>query len=691
MPFTLSYVPLTSSVNPSFWSKLSELKLDIYKLNEAEQHNIWGYRELINNPNCPLSLVEVDSTSFNTSAYGQNMNLLFHGKLINTNTIERFREYDKAQLINDYGIQFYEKLENGDALKNPSLLNCFILLSFADIKKFHYYYWFAFPVPKGVNIISITTSKIISEFNDDTLKKLCTLYKNLDNTQNGYFALFHKNNKIELNTLEFTYGKLPSTDCEIYFGFYNTAKGSKVGTQLRNYVLHILHYCPFLENEEVKFVAITLSREKSEIHLKDSMIHVLKLPKLDPNVYSTWVGWEKNERDKMGPRFANMRTSLDPSVIAENSVDLNLKLMKWNLLPSIDLEKLKKTKCLLLGAGTLGCSVARTLLGWGIRNITFVDNATVSFSNPVRQSLFTYQDSVEAKPKAQAAADGLRLIFPGVISRGYHMNIPMPGHPVGQSFTKQTTEDVQKLIELIEEHDVIFLLMDSRESRWLPTLLGANQKKIVVNAALGFDSYLVMRHGIYNEVTSKSPLSHPEGFTCILGNNLGCYFCNDVTAPGDSMKHRTLDQQCTVTRPGVSQIAGALAAELAVSLLQHTDRILAPAFYTSVKQNSNDLNMENLNPSILGIVPHSIRGFLSSFEQFLPATEKYKNCVACSDLIINEYRKKGMEFLFEVFSSSKRLEDVALLTEMCKEINMDEILEFSDGEDFGGSSVDSNK
>lgn len=95
------------------------------------------------------------------------------------------------------------------------------------------------------------------------------------------------------------------------------------------------------------------------------------------------------------------------------------------------------------------------------------------------------------------------------------LNIPMPGHPLIDS---QETRDLFKSIEdLIEDHDAIFLLTDSRESRWLPTLLGASKNKIVMNAALGFDSFLVMRHGSRNN-----------------GENLlGCYFCNDVVAPTD--------------------------------------------------------------------------------------------------------------------------------------------------------------
>ena len=74
------------------------------------------------------------------------------------------------------------------------------------------------------------------------------------------------------------------------------------------------------------------------------------------------IGWEKNERQRPGSRKVNLSASMNPIHLAETAVGLNLKLMKWRLAPEIDLEILEKTRCLLFGAGTLGCNVARCLM-----------------------------------------------------------------------------------------------------------------------------------------------------------------------------------------------------------------------------------------------------------------------------------------------------------------------------------------
>ncbi len=109
----------------------------------------------------------------------------------------------------------------------------------------------------------------------------------------------------------------------------------------------------------------------------------------------------------------------------------------------------------------------------------------------------------------------------------------MPGHAVGSNVEaiQSMLKDFDDLENLIKEHDAIFLLTDSRESRWLPTVMSMVHDKICLTVALGFETFLAMRHGL-------SVQKHDSN---INGERLGCYFCNDVVAPRNSVADRTLD------------------------------------------------------------------------------------------------------------------------------------------------------
>ena len=82
---------------------------------------------------------------------------------------------------------------------------------------------------------------------------------------------------------------------------------------------------------------------------------------------------------------------------------------------------------------------------------------------------------------------------------------------------EQAKKGVTTLEELFVKHDVILLPMDCQELCWPSTVLGATKGKIVPNVALGFDTFIVMRHGAWIPNTK--------------GNRLRCYYYNDIIAP----------------------------------------------------------------------------------------------------------------------------------------------------------------
>lgn len=362
------------------------------------------------------------------------------------------------------------------------------------------------------------------------------------------------------------------------------------------------------------------------------------------------AGWEPNKSGKAGARSINLKPLVSPSHLARQANDLNLRLMKWRALPALDIERLSQLKVVLLGAGTLGCGVARTLLGWGIRNITFVDSGRVSYSNPVRQSLFGIDDCKEGgKYKAKAAAESLLAIAgPGVNSEGVVLTIPMPCHSFGggkdgAAEIQSVRQDVERLHALIDQSDAVFLLTDTRESRWLPTVMALATNTPLINSALGLDSWLVMRHGSLSTTTSSNN-AHQR---------LGCYFCSDVVAPENSTRDRTLDQQCTVTRPGLAPIAASMATELMIAMFHHPLGHCAPAPETKRDINGSGAyapvdSGTSASSSALGLLPHSIRGTVVTYTMMTPTVPAFPSCTACSELVVKQYQKEGFDFVQSV-------------------------------------------
>ena len=121
------------------------------------------------------------------------------------------------------------------------------------------------------------------------------------------------------------------------------------------------------------------------------------------------------------------------------------------------------------------------------------------------------------------------------------------------------------------------------------------------------------------------------------------------------MSDRTLDQQCTVTRPGVAAVASALLVEILVSILQHPLRALAPA---PVKPT------EDRGEHPLGIVPHQIRGFLADFQNVVIRGRSYDSCSACSKRVVAAYRAEGWEFVKRAINDTRYIEELSGLAEV---------------------------
>ncbi|CAL0329420.1 unnamed protein product [Lupinus luteus] len=677
----LQFALFQSSVDEGFWHRLSSLKLNKLGIDDSPIPLIGFYAPCSHSQvsnhltllaeSLPSELSEASLTP--ETSHGNRNRCSVPGILYNTNTVESFHALDKQKLLKEVAGKIWDDILTGKAVEDCSVLSRFLVISFADLKRWSFHYWFCFPAvmldPPATVVNLRPASQLLSTAEAESLSAACNKWRSSKSTTDvPFFVVMIDPNSCATVKLLKDWEAYQNDAHKILFGFYDPCHlANNPGWPLRNFLALITARWNL---KSVQFFCYRENRGFADMDLSLVGEASVTVPQGWKDAVPNAVGWELNKGRKV-PRCIGLAQSMDPTRLAISAADLNLKLMRWRALPSLDLSALSSVKCLLLGAGTLGCQVARMLLAWGIRKISLVDNGRVAMSNPLRQSLYTFDDCLNGGAyKATAAVESLKRIFPAVEAEGIVMAIPMPGHPVNSHEHDSVLEDCKRLHGLIDAHDAVFLLTDTRESRWLPTLLCANTNKITITSALGFDSFLVMRHGAgpfshassdFNAETANS--SSADMPKCCENDanekhRLGCYFCSDVVAPTDSTSNRTLDQQCTVTRPGLAPIASALAVELLIGILHHPQGIFAEGDINS--------SIGGAAEQPLGILPHQIRGSLSQFSQMTLLGHSSSNCTACCHTVVSEYRSRGMQFILEAINHPTYLEDLTGLTELMK-------------------------
>ena len=83
---------------------------------------------------------------------------VMRGELVLTNTIEDFKKLDKNELLKNLAdkvdslyhlyclmIQVQAAMDDDSAAQDPLALSPFLIVMYADLKKYKFFYWFGFP------------------------------------------------------------------------------------------------------------------------------------------------------------------------------------------------------------------------------------------------------------------------------------------------------------------------------------------------------------------------------------------------------------------------------------------------------------------------------------------------------------------------------------------------------------------
>lgn len=136
---------------------------------------------------------------------------------------------------------------------------CVVL--FQDLKKFHYYYWFAFPCPSQPTVLMKQTSVITRVFNEKQLETIAQGHRTLDSTQKCFFAISKGSSPIVQPLAKVLNGAGAESDInrilsDYYFGFLDSSNEENPGWPLRIFLAALVEFSPDLSGADVDIVGL---------------------------------------------------------------------------------------------------------------------------------------------------------------------------------------------------------------------------------------------------------------------------------------------------------------------------------------------------------------------------------------------------------------------------------------------------
>lgn len=236
------------------------------------------------------------------------------GELFNFNTIEEFKSADKQVLFNQHvqkvrafemialRTQLHARFCSCEALTAADLA-CFFVLTFADLKKFKFTHWFAFPalIANPAWTIADATLPLAKDvLGEERLREVeaaWTRHAAASPLEAACCAASIGSGEVRTARI----ADWSTLEDPVLVFLDSTSSATAVGWQLRNMLAFLaLRF----QISSVKVLCLRSSLESSRL---------IDLT-LAPNAYAkvTGSGWERNSAGKLGPRVADLGPMMDP-------------------------------------------------------------------------------------------------------------------------------------------------------------------------------------------------------------------------------------------------------------------------------------------------------------------------------------------------------------------------------------------